>query len=308
MTTALQLQPRATSARCVLCHDALGAEAVTCPDCGTLVHEECQLDRCPTLGCESEEPWTWIRLRDEGWERLNAWRQPLLLLNAVLAGLIVAGVAGEWAISAWVSHGSHPTRSFFFAPDAHPSLLDPAPPCYCGEHARPAGFRYGSISRACGGHSREGRRFSYRSSAHELRRELPGCGCRVQRVWALRAGRREEVYEAYGDDAVRSSWSGDVWVEELGTASTPRRCRVSYTSQGAEPDRIETPAGVFECTYEHTWSGYGADRVDMETWTAAGIPRPVVTQVTWRTPGAPGGFPNVRRDVLVRIDPPPSAR
>lgn len=46
-------------ARCAYCHDELGREPVTCTGCATLVHEECQTDRCLTLGCESLAPWEW---------------------------------------------------------------------------------------------------------------------------------------------------------------------------------------------------------------------------------------------------------
>lgn len=58
----MKLTLRHSPTRCAYCHDQLVEEAFTCPACGTLVHEDCQLDCCPTLGCASLEPWAWIDL------------------------------------------------------------------------------------------------------------------------------------------------------------------------------------------------------------------------------------------------------
>ncbi|MBL4844865.1 MAG: hypothetical protein JKY65_05000 [Planctomycetes bacterium] len=52
----VNVEPRPATLRCAYCHDRLVGDAVTCGECHTLLHEECQLDRCPTLGCDSAGP------------------------------------------------------------------------------------------------------------------------------------------------------------------------------------------------------------------------------------------------------------
>ena len=57
---SIRVRRSAGSVRCAYCHDALEtAEVVTCTGCGTLVHEDCQTDRCPTLGCDCLDDWAW---------------------------------------------------------------------------------------------------------------------------------------------------------------------------------------------------------------------------------------------------------
>jgi len=302
VSTALQLQPRSASARCVLCHDDLEQVAVTCPDCGTLVHEECQLDRCPTLGCASENPWEWVHLPAEPWAARSPWRQPLILLNVILLGLIVFGVTAEWALEACALESGRPWVQTFSRPDMHPSLLDSRPPCEFGEEWEPV---EGHRACGCSHWAPPERRLRYRIEAHELRRGSPGCGCQDEH-WALRQGIANEVFGAAdeGSETYLLTRSGHAWVREV--VRIPG-CGIRF--QGPEAiEEVHTPAGSFECTYEHTSTGEGDSRVDLETWTAPGVPLPVVTQVTWRTPGAPGGFPNVRRSVLQRIDPPPNGK
>lgn len=297
MPTALQLQPRSASTRCVLCHDSLERVAVTCPDCGTLVHEECQLDRCPTLGCVSENPWEWVDLPGEPWVERSPWRQPLILLNVILLGLIVFGVTAEWALEACVIASSSPWGKTFSDPERHPSLLDPAPPCYCAGHSSallPSMGRRGPCTSTR-------RRLRFKVEAHTLKTRA--CGCDVGTAWFLLQGSAREIYEDQ-EWAGLSEFSGDAWVQEIRES---RGCLI-YGYDIDLRESVETPAGSFLCTYRHTWSGEGEGRIDVETWTAPGISVPVVTQITWRTPGAPGGFPNVRRSVLQRIDPPTSAK
>ncbi len=310
MPTALLLQPRSASTRCVLCHDDLEREAVTCPDCGTLVHEDCQLDRCPTLGCMSESAWEWVRLPGADWSEQSAWRQPLILLNLVLVCLLGLGVVVDWSVKAWLGWDPPPGARLFLDAASHPSLLDTAPPCYCEEHwESPRKGILGSFSgSACGASSPIGRRLRFRLTAHELRYELPACGCQVRRGWSVRRGKANEVREVTGrgHPALRS-WSGEPWVLNLVTRRGGCVTNTYVVSEGSK-ERVQTPAGTFECTYEHTFTGEGEDRIDVETWTAVGIPVPVVTQVSWRTPGAPGGFPNLCRSVLQSIAPPPSAK
>lgn len=284
VSTALSLQPRATAARCVLCHDALGSEAVTCPDCGTLVHEECQLDRCPTLGCASEAPWEWVHLGARGWRAGSPWRQPLILLNCVLLGLVLFGVTAEWAVEAYAGSLFPAGNQRFFKPENHPSLLDSGPLCYCAEHASPLGGR-----REC---SSEPRWLSFEARAHELQ------ASEGRQRWTLLQGTLSETYldSPWGAEFVDAQ--GEGWIQEVGEGL---RCLV-YCSEERE-ERIETPAGSFLCTYTHVWTGSGDARIDRETWTAPGISAPIVTQLTWRTPGAPPGFHNVRRSVLQSIGP-----
>ena len=257
----------------------------------------------------SESAWEWVRLPGEGWAERSAWRQPLILLNLVLVCLLGLGVVVDWSVNGWnFWEQPLPSRVFLNA-EAHPSVLDTAPPCYCEEHwESPQEGILGSLGgyACCGGSPRVGRRFRFRLTAHELRYELPACGCQVRRGWAIRRGKASQVREVTGrgHPALRSE-SGESWV--LNLATRKHGCVTSVVSQGTK-ELVKTPAGTFECAYEHTFAGEGENRIDVETWTAPGIPVPVVTQVSWRTPGAPGGFPNVRRSVLQSIAPPPSAK
>lgn len=77
----------AVGARCGFCRDAIDAAALTCSDCGAMVHAACQpeLPACPTLGCSSLAPWEWtpepaspVRARGR-----RAWRTVALLATAV---------------------------------------------------------------------------------------------------------------------------------------------------------------------------------------------------------------------------------
>lgn len=315
--TALTLQPRATAPRCAYCHDALAHEAVTCPDCGTLVHEDCQLDRCPTLGCQSEEAWEWTQLPASGWERRSPWRQPLVLLNLLLVALLGGAWAFEAVASVFVTQVMYPISGAppFFEPEAHPSLLDPAPSPIAAHHlgCRDESSGGGMRAIACGfGNLEPSRRFTLRTEGYELvAPSAPACDCDPEGLlglpgWRMRAGEviARKMITPSGT-AFSSDTSGTGWLYQADDPGSPPPDLVQEERQN---QALLLPAGVFVCTYRRTQRGWGADRVEVETWTSSGIPVPVQTQTTWRTPGAPGGFPNVRRTVLVSLGRLPSER
>src|SRR5437899_1991507 len=98
----LQLREVATaSVRCVLCHDALAQQRVTCRSCSALLHDECAASWpiCPTLGCRQwlgararlRRPCaSWVQL----WWRFTRDRHyifvaPLVAVLVALAAVIV---------------------------------------------------------------------------------------------------------------------------------------------------------------------------------------------------------------------------
>jgi hypothetical protein len=58
VTTNVEARARSgDGARCAYCHDLLGAEPVSCPRCGTQLHQDCVVaTKCPTYGCEHAFP------------------------------------------------------------------------------------------------------------------------------------------------------------------------------------------------------------------------------------------------------------
>src|SRR5688500_10676938 len=71
----VQLAPRPSETRCAYCHSAIDGPPVECPACHTRLHEDCVLQRCPTLGCRHgfaaahAEPSPWLR----GWCSAAGW-------------------------------------------------------------------------------------------------------------------------------------------------------------------------------------------------------------------------------------------
>lgn len=84
----MKLVPRSSPPRCAFCHGALRSAVLTCVACRTLVHEACELDRCPTLGCGSLVPWVLVATVAPP---RRSWRHAAAL--SVASALVVGAIA-----------------------------------------------------------------------------------------------------------------------------------------------------------------------------------------------------------------------
>ncbi len=97
----MKLAARSSALRCAFCHDPLGQAVLTCAACRTFIHDTCELDRCPTLGCGSTAPWRLVGERSRA--HLAGWA-----VFAVGLTLAVAGAVKQLVLSRPTEEVRHP--------------------------------------------------------------------------------------------------------------------------------------------------------------------------------------------------------
>ncbi|MGE0711044.1 MAG: hypothetical protein AB7N76_28565 [Planctomycetota bacterium] len=275
---------RLASIRCAYCHEGLGGPALICPDCSTLVHEECELPQCPTLGCGSAAPWEWTDVRPPRPDRSRqVW--------ALAAGLWLTAGAAVWA--AWRPAGTIEAREPEPARAAaeHGEETDPSPPTWW------------FVTRT------ESRRVSWYSGPAWCGTCLPSdAGIQVVVVedakgrvsgWRHRVYAQERRYRSQGGltavvFGTRTLADGP-FRADLELAAQPRRLLAARSGVN-----LSVPAGAFTCVYlkEAALTARGQP-AQVETWTVPGLPLPIQRVVTWRAQHDPDAPESSERCVLL---------
>lgn len=273
----MKLEARPTALRCAYCRDDLGPAVLTCVACRTLIHEECELDACPTLGCGSLAPWELVR---------SDRREPTVP-ELVAFGLLVALVAATGTVAvllvAWPGRSAAATpRAARPAPGPDPDVpaIDPwlwwAP----------------------------GSEIVVRTRVRQVR-ELrwfatgPG-GCESGTTWEPvieeyeQTIRLEETtaYEA----VVATTSSGFCRRVERRPLDMPAEEAVEEPSEGHRGVAVTLPIGAIPVRYRSasinlfelglSWSSWPHDGTE-ELWTDPRIPVPLRRLVTWQVLDAP---------------------
>lgn len=286
----MQIRNRGAAARCAYCHDLLSREAVTCTECGTLVHEDCQSDTCPTLGCGSLQPWAWIELAPTHGARRSRgrlWRVAALIPLALVALWTLRPARTQELAVLDASPGSALSVA-----KAHPNpwfALEPGSQIETRTIERWAHY---SLGFACGNGPCEAiHSWSY---SYEDRSES----------YSLRVVGAEEalVRRRGGKD---DPWRGENLEVPRRAAQQPGQPHWSQARRVLEERRgvvIEVPAGTFTCTYRKE-AGYTYLLLPgvFETWTVPELPFPVLEIETWQDPTVPATHPNCKRTELTRV-------
>jgi len=277
----MKLAARPAALRCAYCRDDLGRAVLTCPTCRTLVHEECELDTCPTLGCGSLVPW-----------ELVLTRSGPTVLELVGFGLLVALLAAIGTVAvllvAW------PRRPAGEGVEA-PRSTRPAPRPDSAVPALDPWFWWAP-----------GSEILVRTRARVLVESvgLAGCGSSEKRsYWAVDVEETETLLrlQATSDQGVtiRRQTIGESRAD-FGWRPLERTADGAATLLEREGVPVFVPAGAFLTTrYRRAtvngWEGpfrlyldgtLAPDGVE-ETWTDPRVPVPLRRFVTWRVHGAP---------------------
>lgn len=285
------IAPRATPLRCALCHDGLPGEAATCTDCGTLVHEECQLDRCPTIGCCSPTPWEWVETGPA--PARSGRRAPRVgrVVALLAAGSLLAAPQAPAAATAPPQEPATATCQWDSAwfKLGRGSLLETRTTCAapvgwmrisCGfvidEQGRRRGFGEQTVSWSTWVEEES-------RSRHRLLWLLPG-HARVEVEVRSPGGRlRERTRPRFPKHAPSLPAAGEIL--ERGLTS------------------VSIPAGVFPCTYlKIRVVEVESFPAVVETWSSPNLPLPFREVVTWRDPIGPAHLRSVRETALVSLD------
>ena len=305
----MRVTARHTTPRCAYCHEPLRGEALTCSDCSTLVHEDCQLDQCPTLGCGSLEPWAWTDIEPPRLDEpvpqarsvriwLSAAIVPLTGIGAFVLGQSIVVEPGNSAaqtaeidstpvptqcpISPWYSLGGGTvlvTRTESKKVSQWMSIA-------CGVRVTEDGRREGV------GETKTGWDYFTEQTERSYRlQSLPPEYARV--VLEVHAGERgcSPKIEWLRFPRHPQSSRSTAWTDER--TLLEERTEVS----------VAVPAGSFTCTYRkeegYTKSGFPAV---IETWSDPLLPLPIQRLVTWTDPIAPDIYKNTERTVLLALE------
>jgi len=268
----MKLAARSTALRCAFCHDPLGGAVLTCLACRTLIHEECELDRCPTFGCGSYEPWELVGARRR--RALAAWLVFVTGLSLAVAGatkqLVLSRAQVEVATphplppetrpSPWLRFG---VGSSLVVETRHEGVYHSS---YVGAQV--------SIDQYWRWSSTEGRRHRLLFvGEHDV-------GVEVEQLDSLgRPCRRERGKQPLD---LPEEATGELLEERDGVPVT-------------------VPAGVFVARYRRE-RGRHPGRIDevVETWTDARLPVPIRRLATWRVPRAPSDIQVCTEDQRLR--------
>lgn len=275
------LAVRPSLLRCAYCRDDLGPAVLTCVACRTLIHEECELDACPTLGCGSLAPWELVLPLADPIPPAHV--AALALLAGTLALLVGVGThAGLVAV--WPQRPAEvyvdPTPPTPPGPEPDVPALDPwrwwAPGSEIVVRTRTRWLTE-SPWRACGG-----------ASGSDWGLEVKETETLVRLRWTTDQGVHLRT-QTVGEDRASFDWRPLELIADDGETLAERAGVPVVVPAGAFPATRYRKASCpwWEGPMVLYLSGALVQEGLEETWSDPRIPVPLRRLVTWHVDGAP---------------------